>query len=157
MTFAIPRYRLRQGSQIDRALLLNFLAKTYEELSGTQSFDHLAETVDRHLSAKTPVWWVSPEALETSPIACLWLGNAVDQQQGDRHAYIMMLYVIPEHRRRGIATALLKTAQRWATQRGDRQIGLQVFADNTAALALYRKLGYQTQSLWLTRPLEGNQ
>ncbi|MEO1208011.1 MAG: GNAT family N-acetyltransferase [Cyanobacteria bacterium J06638_20] len=157
MAFAIPGYQLRQGSQLDRALILQFLAKTHAELSGIQSADHLAETVERHLSAATPVWWVSLQDTAQTPVACLWLGNAIDQQQGDRHAYIMMLYVIPEHRRRGIATALLETAQHWATQRGDRQIGLQVFADNAAALALYRKLGYHTQALWLTCPLEDSQ
>jgi ribosomal protein S18 acetylase RimI-like enzyme len=63
------------------------------------------------------------------------------------------LYVSPEHRRRGIATALLAIAQSWAEARGDRQIGLQVFANNPAAIALYEKMGYQTHSLWLTKPL----
>jgi ribosomal protein S18 acetylase RimI-like enzyme len=83
------------------------------------------------------------------------LGNAIDQQRGDRHSYILALYVLPEHRRQGIATALLHKAQDWAQARGDRQIGLQVFADNPGAIALYRKLGYQTHSLWLTKSLPG--
>ena len=153
MGFSVPGYCLRQGSGLDRSLLVNFLSKTYEELAGTQSFTHLADTVDRHLSPETPLWWVEAAPPASGPVACLWLGNAVDQQQGDRHGYILVLYVLPEHRRRGIATALLKTAQAWAQARGDRQIGLQVFADNAAALALYRKLGYQPQAFWLTKPL----
>jgi ribosomal protein S18 acetylase RimI-like enzyme len=65
-----------------------------------------------------------------------------------------MLYVSPAHRRQGIATALLKVAQVWAQQQGDRQLGLQVLGDNSAAIALYTKLGYRTHSLWLTKPLE---
>ena len=153
MVFSVPGYRLRQGSGLDRSLLVNFLSKTYEELAGTQTFTHLADTVDRHLSSETPLWWVETEALPRSPVACLWLGNAVDQQWGDRHSYVLVLYVLPEHRRHGLATGLLATAQAWAQARGDRQIGLQVFADNTAALALYRKLGYRTHSLWLAKPL----
>ena len=83
----------------------------------------------------------------------MWLGNAIDQQQGDRHSYVLALYVAPDHRRRGIATALLQQAQGWATARGDRQMGLQVFAANPGAIALYRKLGYQTHALWLTKSL----
>lgn len=153
MTSFPSGYQLRRGSGLDRALLLSFLSKTYQELSGTQSFGHLADTVEHHFSQETPIWWAEIQSIRPEAVACLWLGNAVDQQQGDRHSYILMLYVLPPHRRQGIATALLQTAQTWAEDRGDRQIGLQVFANNTAALTLYRKLGYQTQSLWLTKPL----
>ncbi|MEM9008161.1 MAG: GNAT family N-acetyltransferase [Cyanobacteria bacterium P01_F01_bin.86] len=153
MTFAVPGYHLRQGSGLDRPLLVKFLGKTYAELAGTQTFDHLAATVDQHLSPETPLWWVETENEPPHTIACLWLGNAIDQQHGKRQSYVLVLYVLPEHRRQGIATALLETAHDWSRGRGDRQIGLQVFADNAAAIALYRKLGYQTHSLWLTRSL----
>nr|WP_267871454.1 GNAT family N-acetyltransferase [Nostoc sp. CHAB 5715] len=85
------------------------------------------------------------------PIACLWVGNAIDQVQGNRHAHIFILYVVPEHRRRGIGTALMQYVENWAIQRGDRQIGLQVFQSNKPALNLYNQLGYQTQSLWMVK------
>ncbi|WP_318781317.1 GNAT family N-acetyltransferase [Amazonocrinis nigriterrae] len=91
-----------------------------------------------------------------SPIACLWVGNAIDQVRGDRHAHIFLLYVEPEHRRRGIGTALLRYLENWATQRGDRQIGLQVFQSNQAALNLYSQLGYESQSLWMVKSLNSN-
>ncbi len=81
------------------------------------------------------------------------MGNAVDQIGGSRHAHIFLLYVVPEHRRRGIGTALMKYVENWATQRGDRQIGLQVFQSNQPALNLYDRLGYQTQSLWMVKSL----
>jgi ribosomal protein S18 acetylase RimI-like enzyme len=85
------------------------------------------------------------------PIACLWVGNAIDQVHGNRHAHIFILYVVPEHRRRGIGTALMQYVENWAIQRGDRQIGLQVFQSNKPALNLYNQLGYQTQSLWMVK------
>ncbi|MDZ8028229.1 MAG: GNAT family N-acetyltransferase [Nostoc sp. DedQUE11] len=87
----------------------------------------------------------------SSPIACVWVGNAIDQVQGNRHAHIFVLYVAPEHRRRGIGTALMEYVENWAIQRGDRQIGLQVFQSNKPALNLYDRLGYQTQSLWMVK------
>ena len=152
--FALPGYGLRRGSSLERSQLVHFLSRTYAETAGTQAFDHLAQTVDRHLSPNTPIWWVYAEALPHPPIAGLWLGSAIDQQRGDRHSYVLMLYVSPAHRRQGIATALLKVAQVWAQQQGDRQLGLQVLGDNSAAIALYTKLGYRTHSLWLTKPLE---
>jgi ribosomal protein S18 acetylase RimI-like enzyme len=86
-------------------------------------------------------------------VACLWLGNTVDQVKGDRHAHIFLLYVIPEHRRKGIGSALMRHAEDWARARGDRQIGLQVFQSNQAARSLYHQLGYQTQSFWMLKSL----
>ncbi|MGD1941689.1 MAG: GNAT family N-acetyltransferase [Leptolyngbyaceae cyanobacterium] len=153
MAFSVAGYGLRRGSRSERSLLVKFLSQTYQEIAGTQTFHHLTQTVDRHLSEQTPLWWVETEPASQSPVGCLWLGNAVDQQRGDRHSYVLVLYVSPAHRRRGIATALLHQAQAWARARGDYQIGLQVFADNPGAIARYQKLGYQTHSLWLTKPL----
>jgi ribosomal protein S18 acetylase RimI-like enzyme len=148
--FIIPGYSLRVGSGLDRALLLKFMQRTYRELYPEQNFGHLAQTVEQYLSRDTPLWWVEQDQ---DTAACLWVGNATDQIQGDRHAYIFLLYVNPTHRRQGIGAALMAQAEDWARGRGDRQIGLQVFHHNQAALHLYEKLGYTPQSLWLTKSL----
>ncbi|HEY9640852.1 MAG TPA: GNAT family N-acetyltransferase [Coleofasciculaceae cyanobacterium] len=150
MSFAIPGYSLRSGSGLDRALLVKFMQRTYQELYPGREFAHLARTVEQYLSAETSLWWVEAAA---TPIACLWLGNAVDQVTADRHAYIFLLYVSPHHRHQGIGSALMSQAELWAKQRGDRQIGLQVFTHNQPALNLYQKLGYQTQSIWMVKQL----
>lgn len=157
-------YTLRLGSGIDRALLLKFMQRTYQEVEEADGYTHLAQTVEQYLSGETPLWWVIPatqgggEGLITahrsqSPIACLWLGSAIDQVHGARHTHVFLLYVLPEHRRRGIGTALMLHAEAWATARGDRQIGLQVFQTNQVALNLYKGLGFQTQSLWMVKSL----
>ena len=86
-------------------------------------------------------------------VAVLWMGNVIDQVQGDRYAHIFILYVMPEHRRRGIGTTLMRHAEGWARARGDRQIGLQVYQNNQPALNLYHQQGYQTESLWMIKPL----
>ncbi len=163
-----PDYQLRVGSGQDRATLAKFLQLSYQELFPEQEeFSHLAETVKRYFSRETPLWWVElgDAAVSRSspvvplspplsqPVACLWLGNAVDQVRGDRHAHIFLLYVMPDYRRQGIAGALMRHAEDWARARGDRQIALQVFATNQPALSLYHQLGYQTQSLWMVKPL----
>ena len=148
----IQGYKVRAGSSLDRALLVKFMQKTYQELAPEQDFSHLALTVEQYLSRETPLWWVNSDS--NSPVACLWAGNAVDQIKGDRLAHIFLLYVAPEHRRRGIATALVNLAETWAKTRGDRAIGLQVFQANTKALNLYNQLGYQVQSLSMVKPLK---
>lgn len=154
---------MRRGSTIDRALLVKFMRRTYQDIFPDQDFSHLARTVELYFSTDTPLWWVDfvPEQGEQllnispppTPIGCLWVGSAIDQIQGDRYAHIFLLYVAPEHRRLGIGKALMGYVENWATQRGDRQIGLQVFTANQPALNLYHQLGYQTQSLWMVKPL----
>jgi ribosomal protein S18 acetylase RimI-like enzyme len=146
----LPGYSLRVGSGLDRALLLKFMQRTYQELYPAHNFAHLVQTVEQYLSPETPLLWIEHQQ---KPVACLWMGNATDQIRGDRHAYIFLLYVNPVHRRQGIGAALMKQAEDLARQRGDRQIGLQVFQQNQPALNLYEKLGYAVQSLWLTKPL----
>ena len=155
-------YTVRSGSTLDRALLVKFMQRTYQDMFPRQDFSHLSQTVEQYLSKDTPLWWVEysaekKEAVDifpTRPIACLWMGNAIDQISGLRHAHIFLLYVTPEYRRKGIGTALMQYAENWAKQRGDNQIALQVFQTNSPALNLYNQLGYQIQSLWMIKPLQ---
>ena len=166
MDFPIDGYGLRVGSGLDRALLVKFMQRTYQEIGAGHPLSHLAETVEKHFSQDTPLWWVEPKSHTqiqkpiwgihslTKPIGGLWMGNAIDQLEGDRHAHIFLLYVEPAHRRRGIATALMLHAQNWAQARGDRKIGLQVFHKNVAALTLYEKMGYRPNAVLMTKRLE---
>ena len=156
----LPGYQIRVGSGLDRATLLKFLQLSYQEFFPEQSdFSHLAITVQQYLSKETPLWWVDAVNLPVAnsgchqPVACLWLGNAIDQVHGDRHAHVFLLYVMLEYRRQGIGSALMRYAESWAKARGDRQIGLQVFQSNHSAVRLYHQLGYQVQSLLMVKPL----
>lgn len=54
---------------------------------------------------------------------------------------ILTLCVDPAHRRRGLGRQLLTAAGAWAVAGGARQLLLEVHADNTAGLALYRRWG----------------
>ena len=155
-----PGYQLRSGSSLDRAMLVKFMQKTYQEFYPQRDFSHLAQTVEQYLSKDTPLWWVEfldseAGSLQSSKaIASLWLGNAVDQLKGSRHTHIFLLYVAPEHRRKGIGTALMHHAEDWARARSDRQISLQVFLSNQPAVNLYQQLGYQTESLLMVKSLQ---
>lgn len=164
----IPGYVLQSGSTLDRALLVKFLHRCYQDLSSEQQdLSHLAWTVEQYFSSQTPLWWVEPVGVQQkaaswpalasvhNPVACLWVGNAVDQEQGDRHACIFLLYVVPEHRRQGLGTALVHVAESWAKERGDRQLGLQVFLNNQPALSLYKSLGFHAQAVWMVKLLNG--
>ena len=55
--------------------------------------------------------------------------------------------VLPAHRRRGVATALTRGAEREALARGHTVLTLTVGVGNEAAQALYRGLGYRDSGL----------
>jgi GNAT superfamily N-acetyltransferase len=154
--FPISGYALRLGSPLDRATLIKFMEHNYRELGSEPPPKHLATTVDRYLSRETPLWLVEiPKARgRMQAIACIWLGQATDQRTGLLHPYILLLYVHPEHRRQGIATALLEIAHQWAKAQGYSQVSLQVFSSNHAAQVLYQKLGYEPEAILMKRRLE---
>jgi len=58
-------------------------------------------------------------------------------------AGILQLGVAEACRGRGIGTAILHAALRWAKVKGARQAWVQVEAENAAAIALYRRAGFQ--------------
>jgi len=66
-----------------------------------------------------------------------------EQRQKLAHkAFIWGVYVAPEARNGGMGAALLREALRYAAGLGVRQVNLSVNAQNTAALELYRKMGF---------------
>jgi ribosomal protein S18 acetylase RimI-like enzyme len=79
---------------------------------------------------------------------------ALERKHGACTAYIYDLEVKPEYRRRGIAYRALKILEQLATEAGAASIGLNVFANNAGAQALYQKLGYAPTNFNMRKPLE---
>jgi ribosomal protein S18 acetylase RimI-like enzyme len=52
--------------------------------------------------------------------------------------------VLPEHRRQGLGMAVMAALLEWGAERGATTAYLQVLGDNTAALALYERMGFVT-------------
>ena len=59
-----------------------------------------------------------------------------------RHFHLNAIYVVPEARNQGIATALVQKALRWATEQGCQEADLNVLVNNSHAKGLYKKLGF---------------
>ncbi len=71
--------------------------------------------------------------------------------------HINNLAVLPEHRRAGVASALLDRVLADAAARGARRAALEVRASNGAALQLYDRFGFRTTAIrrgYYTRPDE---
>ncbi len=162
VAFSIENYQLEAGSALDRARLVKFMQRAYQEMGGRETA-HLASTVQRHFSSESQLWWLIDERValpaglpgttRREPVGCLWLGEGIDQRSGVRQAYVFLLYVATEHRQQGLGKALMTYAHQWAKQQGYAQIGLQVFEDNAAALHLYEQMGYKPQARWLSLAL----
>jgi ribosomal-protein-alanine N-acetyltransferase len=61
--------------------------------------------------------------------------------------HVMNVAVEPEHRRRGIATALLDRLFELTAEDGRRGYTLEVRVSNTQAIALYERLGFQARGI----------
>jgi ribosomal protein S18 acetylase RimI-like enzyme len=152
-------YELRQGTGLERALLVKFMQQTYQELYPDVSFAHLARTVEQYFSSETPLWWAEDKigGAASGPVGCLWAGIATDQISGRTYPHIFLLYVMPEYRRQGIGSGLMQHIEAWAEARGAWQIGLQVFQQNQPALRLYEGLGFKPQSIGMIKPIGAGQ
>jgi GNAT superfamily N-acetyltransferase len=59
-------------------------------------------------------------------------------------ASVQNIGVLPEHRGRGIGTAVILASLLGLQQVGVNQVGLEVTAENQGAVRLYRRLGFRT-------------
>src|SRR4051812_1586277 len=96
---------------------------------------------------------VQPEMFLVAVVEGAVIGTVMAGYDGHR-GWINYLAVDPEHRRRGIATALLNEAERMLRKLGCPKINLQVRFTNHAALDFYRRVGFsEDQSLSLGKRL----
>ncbi len=75
-----------------------------------------------------------------STVGCLWVH--IERKHGAVSAYLYDLVIEPAFRRQGHAVRALQALEAIAVAAGAVGIGLNVFANNAGAQALYRKLGY---------------
>jgi len=65
-----------------------------------------------------------------------------DGHPATHHVATFGMFVVSSHRGRGIGSALLGEAIRWAGTHGIERIELTVYPHNDAAIALYRRFGF---------------
>jgi GNAT superfamily N-acetyltransferase len=72
----------------------------------------------------------------TEPVGHLWLSTERPM------AFVYDVAVREDQRRKGYGAAIMNAGARWAREHGHPSLGLNVFAHNTGARALYDSLGY---------------
>jgi len=60
-----------------------------------------------------------------------------------KKGHVISIAVLPEHQRKGLGQALMKEAMRGMEQHRARECYLEVRVSNTAAINLYKKLGFE--------------
>lgn len=105
-----------------------------------------------------PAWCVLAEDETTGELAGFATGAAYEQDwgpQGFTEGYTDLLGVLPSHRGRGLASALLCEQQRRFVASGMQAAGLGVDTENASnALRLYESLGYRPTTTTCAHQLE---
>lgn len=125
---------------------------TYPELAALGRLtraDRLDEIFNFHYASREKRIWVAQSG--EAPIGMVWIQPGRHPVTEAPDHMVLNIAVVPEWRRHGVARALLEAAQRHCRAEGGHRLRLFVGADNPAAFALYRELGFVEQTremLW---------
>lgn len=79
---------------------------------------------------------------QNKALGFIHLQTGSDYYYSQTHGHISDLIIAPEGEGRGIARALIEAAEQWAVAQGFSWLTLSVFAQNTHAREVYKRLGY---------------
>jgi len=71
------------------------------------------------------------------------LDNPDECSKIKKFAYVRLIYVSDEFRGKGIATLIIDDVIKWLKSKGIVDIRLNVYSQNTGAMNLYKKLGFE--------------
>ena len=63
--------------------------------------------------------------------------------QYEQYAYLGFMYVLPEYRGKGINRLIIDALATWAAGQNMTELRLEVYQNNTAAIAAYEKVGFE--------------
>jgi ribosomal protein S18 acetylase RimI-like enzyme len=93
-------------------------------------------------------------AEDSTPAGFVWVARTHNDFTGQLEASLLSQYVAEPYRDQGLGHRLLETAEEWARQQGLPRISLSVGAHNRLAQRLYETLGYQVETLRMTKKLD---
>lgn len=83
----------------------------------------------------------------------VWVARTHNDFTGQLEASLLSQYVAEPHRGSGLGHRLLDVAEKWAREQGLQCISLSVGVRNTLGQKLYQSLGYQIETLRMTKEL----
>jgi ribosomal protein S18 acetylase RimI-like enzyme len=125
--------------------------------SGTMSWEDSVAKAEADLAALLPHGLRTPDQhLFTAydgdtEVGLYWL--QIRTRLAGPEGFILDVQVRPEQRRKGYGRAIMQAGEAECRRRGATAIGLNVFASNTGARALYDQLGYEVTSTQMRKRL----
>ena len=88
-----------------------------------------------------------------TPTGFIWVAMDHNDSTGQLEALLLNQYVAEPYRGQDLGRRLMATAEEWARQQGLSRISLAVGVHNTIGQRLYESLGYQAETLRMTKKL----
>ncbi len=71
-----------------------------------------------------------------------------------QHAYLGFMYVVPEHRGKGVNRKIVEALEQWSISKGIMEMRLEVYTNNVAAIKAYEKVGFISHMLEMRKHIE---
>ena len=112
------------------------------EAAAERSRDQMAELIPSGLDSPGMVFFTA--SVSDQPVGRLWISGQA------RMAFVYDVEVNADQRRKGYGAAIMNAGALWCREQGHPALGLNVFAHNPGARALYDRLGYHVIFDYLT-------
>ena len=149
MTASKPSLTLRDATPSDVALIDTIHVRSRQVTYRGQVSDHYLDVVMPAASLedwtrKLPEMLAGGGRILIAQSPGLALGFVcMLAPDADGSVYINNLHALPEHKGRGVGSALLDAAARWARAGGARAMHLRVLETNTPAIGFYESRGWR--------------
>ena len=70
-----------------------------------------------------------------------------------RHAYLGFMYVVPEHRGKGVNQLIIEALKQWSLSQNITELRLDVYSENQPAINAYEKAGFTKYLIEMRRGL----
>lgn len=81
------------------------------------------------------------------------LKSAEPYYEHDKYSYLGFMFVVPEHRGKGVNKMIIDALESWSLSQRANVIELEVFAENGSAVKAYEKSGYKGLMLTMRKNL----
>ena len=126
-----------------------------EEVANPLSITHIEGALEPLIADSTigDVWLVEQESI-LGYLVITW-GWGIES--GGKEALIDEIYITPEARSQGLATALIEASLAKARALGTKAVFLETEANNPESRLLYERLGFKVESsVWMRSLLEAD-
>lgn len=73
-----------------------------------------------------------------------------------KHAYLGFMYVVPEHRGKGVNQLVIDALTKWALEKNITELRLDLYFNNSAAIKAYEKAGFVKHMIVMRKGISGN-